>query len=174
MKYNFDELKGFEIIDTIINNFTSKWGIDAEIGIDFAAWPREKRVSYALVVIEDEHKWFEDSISIIDPDITCDPFLSSILHEIGHIETFQSIDENDLEDCLSTIADLEYRALSDISKEELHEINKLYFEVPIEKKATEWAIQYMREHTKEVTQFWSILQPALLNFYLINEIDLKN
>jgi hypothetical protein len=174
MKYNFDELKGFEVIDEIINNFTSKWDITAGIGTDFAAWSKGREVQYALAVIKDEHSWFQDSFSAVDPDIICDPFLSSLMHEIGHIITYKDITDKEWEIWTKQIEELESKVTKDITSLELHKLNLQYFEIPIEKKATVWAATYMREHPEEIAQFWSILQPALLNFYLINEIDLKN
>ena len=168
----FSALKGFEEIDEIINNFTSKWGIEAEIGVDFAAWTFDNTVQYALVVIEDEHRWFAESVSAIDPDIECDPFISALLHEIGHIETAKTISNTDWARWTCQKQELEnsVECVENLTREELHQLNLQYFANPIERKATEWAAWYMRENAEEVLTFWNTLQPALMNFYKVNDL----
>jgi hypothetical protein len=169
----FDELKGFEIIDAIINDFTNKWNITAEIGNDFGAWAKAREVQYALTIPKDEDSWFQDSFSAIDPDIICDPFLSSLMHEIGHIITYKDITDKDWKIWTRQIEKLESKVTKNTTSEELHKINLQYFEIPLEKKATVWAATYMRENASEIADFWQKLQPALLEFYQINNIELN-
>ena len=72
------------------------------------------------------------------------PFVISLLHEIGHIKTN---DEEMLED-----RDLVYGLLKmDFynGTSSIEEYNNMYFRIPAEYAATEWAVNYYNKNKKE-------------------------
>ena len=74
-----------EIIDDIINNFTeTHFGVCASMDTDFFYDPEEDDITYAFVVSEINDKMFMDCVHSIEPNLNCDIFLLSLLHEVGH------------------------------------------------------------------------------------------
>lgn len=85
-------------------------------------------------------KYFQEFVEQLEPKCkNINPFLLSILHEIGHIETWT---EEDLEEkhFLYNMLQMNYKD-SDIK-----EYNNMYFRIPLEQNATEWGINYALSH----------------------------
>ena len=51
--------------------------------------------------------------------------------------------------------------------------NEYYF-LPDEIAATCWAVDFVTKHQYKVRQLWRELQPAIMEFYKINEIELED
>lgn len=67
-------------------------------------------------------------------------FLFSLLHEIGHHYTFGYLTDEDLQ------YEVFCRKILENSDKSANEINEAYFNLPAEKLATQWAINFMSEH----------------------------
>lgn len=68
----------------------------------------------------------------------------SLLHEIGHFKTYNEIEfeeRNTIEDMITFM--YEQGAIN------YQELSKAYFEIPNELKATQWGVQYYKNHTQE-------------------------
>ena len=82
--------------------------------------------------------------------VNYNPYVMSILHEIGHIETYT-------ED-LNTERELTYFLLQmKYEEDNFEDFNNEYFKIPMEYYATEWAINYYRKHKKECERFANLL-----------------
>ena len=92
------------------------------------------------------------------PDIHADEFLWSFLHEVGHIETINTLDDDEL-------------YFSKTQKKNENITNEVYYELPDEFAATEWAANYMRENTEKVAKFWNEVQSVIMDIYKINNIS---
>ena len=55
---------------------------------------------------------------------------------------------------------------------DLKEVNELYFQFPIEKRATEWGANYMREHANKVAELWDKLTTVFMEVYELNEVEM--
>ena len=58
--------------------------------------------------------------------------------------------------------------------EEVAKANYEYFNMPDEVAATNWAIDYIRNNTEKVAEFWNELQPAIMRCYNLTELEVAN
>jgi hypothetical protein len=165
-------LRGIELIDAVLNDFAKNFGVTVRFGADFAYWYEKDEIEYSLIMPEDASIYFMDNFNRLAPDLKCDQFLASFLHEIGHVETFHLL--SDIEECFCRDSkDRISRQFTDfITEEEDRALHQEYFDLPDEYEATMWAINYMRENTEKVTLFSNKLQAAIMKFYELNGVVL--
>ncbi len=79
-------------------------------------------------------------------NIQMEPFLIGLLHEIGHLMTYEAeLDEQ------RTIM---YALLAFAYDESEHEkYSNIYFNIPAELAATSWAVEYYKNNTQQCEQF---------------------
>ena len=155
-----------EKIDNILNKFLEEFGATAKLDEEFRCQAKVNRViHYALYVQDYEQEWFDESVARVDSDIVCDPFLSSFFHELGHLMTAYNFTEEDWDNYFDDVVDIEDEVYTDMPLEKLKELNFRYFNLPIERAATEWACKYMRENVNKVSKLWEELKPAILECY---------
>ena len=88
-------------------------------------------------------------------------FLNSFFHELGHHETYDDISDRDYEYGRMVKAYL-------ADKEELNDYDiYTYFNLPIERTATEWSVAYINDHLPEVLE----LNRKIHN--IVDEITIK-
>lgn len=158
------ELRGIEEINTILNRFLEPFDCVAEAGEDFCYWSAKSCINYAFVVAQDKDEWFKEFAHSLNSKVNCDIFLLSFFHELGHHETIDDLDEDVIYDCWNI------KGILNRKKETTKEDNFAYFNLPDERAATEWGLQYMEEHEAEVAELWRQLQPAIVNFYRLNDV----
>lgn len=158
-------LKGIDEINKVINEFLEPFELTAELGTDFDYCFLEDKVHYALIVGDASSKLFMENAEARFPDIHADVFLWSLLHEIGHSETLDDLDDGVEELCIEIKRGL--NGHTDWSIEHRHMI---YFNCPDEMAATDWAGEYMMDHKDEIATFWNKLQPVIKRFYELNEV----
>lgn len=166
---------GINEINEILNDFLKDFELTADIGEDFGYYYNEDRIEYALVMPTDSVDYFMINFNKLAPDLHCDPFLASFLHEVGHARTDHlfEIEEEEKIWLIKEKMHQEY-CISDnsMSEERNRELHMEYFNLPDEYEATMWAIKYMREHTDKITNLWNKLHYAIVNFYLNNGVDI--
>lgn len=158
------KLQGVENIENILNKFLEPFECMAELGSDFSYWYSESLICFALAVAESNDIDFRDFCKKLQPELHCDIFLLSFMHELGHHET---LDEWDDEEYLDMKIQKERINKMKVSQKEK---NFMYFNIPDERRATEWGLQYMMEHQTEMTLLWNELRQAILSFYELNDI----
>lgn len=78
--------------------------------------------------------------------ISINPLLMGILHEIGHIETF--------DDNLDRDRSIIYYLLHiDFDIERCREFTEMYFAIPSEFEATRWGVEYYLSHKEQCDNF---------------------
>ena len=163
---------GVEEINAIINEFLEPFGIVAKMGNDMAFYPAKDLIVYSPMIPEDGLDYFMQTFHRLAPDLVgYDSLLVSILHEVGHSETLDSLDEDEEFYCLKMKSIISIQ--SDISGH-TKELHQTYFDLPDEYEATMWAAEYLREHAAEANAFWSKLKPALLKFYEMNGVKVND
>ena len=96
--------------------------------------------------IFDETISFANFVNQLNPECSkVNPFLLSLLHEIGHIETYTEEDEDD-KDMKYAMLKMQYDDEEELSDERLEEYCDMYFRIPLEQNATEWGIDYALSH----------------------------
>ncbi len=171
MKYT---LNGINEIDDILNDFLDNFEATAHFGSDFCCWIDRNEIEYTVIMPVEETMFFMERFNELAPDIHCDPFLASFFHELGHLCTDHLVEDEDALYCRDISTEIG-KELSEgketLTFEERRELNREYFDLPDEKMATEWAIEFMRNNTEVVSKLWEKLHYAIENFYLNNKVE---
>lgn len=130
--------------------------IDKDIKVKFQKWDMECDIFEEIVYIGKTYtprmdELFMDYVKQINPNCNTPMFLLSILHEIGHIMTYE---EEDLDEKHATYGLLQIFLGEDPSPEAIDACANMYFRIPLEAKATMWAIDF------------AMSNPDLINKYL--------
>ena len=125
------------------------WSIDDFIDVDFNTSEFCVDIENECVFIplnprEEETKMFIDFIEEEYGEYDMDADVLGILHEIGHIFTY---DENLA--WAREIQTLRLRLDYDAAVANLRAYNFAYFRIPAELNATHWAVEYYRNHRQE-------------------------
>lgn len=166
MNMGNNKLKGLKRIDRIINEFTAQFGLAATLETDFCYYYNTHRVAYALTVVDESAKYFIPYCKHLNKNVTADIFLISLLHEIGHHFTRFNFSEDEWERVHEEKEHIE-KALGRNPKKAA-KWNNIYFNLDVERAATEWGLNYMITHEDEVAEFWEELKAAILRFYRKN------
>ena len=94
-------------------------------------------------------------------------FIISLLHEVGHYQTFDDVDGGMLNFCQLEKQRI-IRESENASEEKLLELEEQYFNLPDELLATYWAVEYAKNHPQEIQKMWNIAKTALFEFYQEN------
>lgn len=163
--------KGINAINKILNEFLEEFEATADMGTDFCYWNTDGLIHYALVISEGHNDYFMENFNRLAPDIKCDVFLASFLHELGHHETISFIEDVDELYCRDVKHKLSQELENKHSEEETKALYQRYFDLPDEYEATMWAIEYIRENSEKVATLWEKLQKVIIKFYEINRIE---
>ena len=132
-----------------IYNFIKE--VNPEYGVKFQKYDLECNVFDEIIYIGETYdkrtdKFFKDFVNKLNSQCkTINPFLLSILHEIGHIETW-SDEASKEKDMIYGLLELKYDAEEVLTEDKLEEYCNLYFNIPLEKDATLWGIDYALSH----------------------------
>ena len=122
---------------------------------DFAYYHNENVIAFGLLTTERTEVCFANFIDDIGGynDLG---FLNSFFHELGHHETYDDISDRDYE-----YGQMVKAYLAD--KEELNDYDLYtYFNLPIERAATEWGVAYINDHTPEVSELGQKIRDIVL------------
>ena len=77
----------------IIQEFCDRMGFDVVVDNDkeFYCYPDDREVFYSLITKKRTDKWFMDNAFAMGLAYDCGVFYLSLLHEIGHCETEQTL-----------------------------------------------------------------------------------
>lgn len=132
---------------SIIEKFVHS--IDSTIEVDFAHNFCADISEYKIYIEDYAHPEEDELIQTFVQErfnIKMEPFLIGLLHEIGHLMTYESE--------LNEQRTIMYALLSLAYEEDLHEeYSKIYFTIPAELAATTWAVEYYKNHTKQCELF---------------------
>ena len=146
-------------LTAILNEYCKKFDLEVFDDTDFAFY-RDGTISYTVVVTERFDRMFLNYCETNFPLIHAPIFLWSLFHEIGHAMTDDEIDDEVYEFCFNTKLGL---------NGENDEDTMTYFDLPDEKKATEWGYYYMLNHEQEVSELWDRIRPLIQNLHLTIE-----
>lgn len=129
-----------------VRKYVKKFGIKyAFAAKEFAYLPKINAVTFSVLRYDTDWQLINHIKDVYEVDITPWFFIFSLLHEIGHHKTLREFsDEEYAEDQMWREV---FNAIA------TPEVNYAYFHLPIEKKATEWAINYIENHEQECWDF---------------------
>lgn len=141
--------------DTImeITKILDKWLVDHNFPLttkfeaDFGYYHNENVIAFSLITTKRYdilfNKFIEEELGIIQNFGT---FALSFFHELGHYMTYDDITDEEYGYCAEV-----KRYLG--TKKELTDYDILtYFNLPIEKKATEWGVNYILDNCREIAE----------------------
>lgn len=166
------ELKGLDKIEIILNSFLQKYECVAKFNTDFAYYPASNIITYTFCCSEISDMLFTEVINRLCPEIHCDIFLWSFLHELGHHETIDDLEDDEITYCFNEKRRIEQEQENCENVKQKIDIARQYYILPDELAATQWAVNYMRTHIAEMRTLWEEeLKPAIINFYEINQVE---
>lgn len=132
----------YNFIKSFVNNIDS--AIQIEFDKNFCVNIDEKIV-YVECYEHEKNNLIQDFVEE-NFNIIIDPFLIGLLHEIGHIFTFDIL--------LDEERTIQYLLLQLLYEEdEFKTYSYKYFSLPAEYKATEWAVNYYKQHKELCDNF---------------------
>lgn len=146
-------------LTAILNEYCKKFDLEIFDDTDFAFY-RDGTISYTVVVTERFDRLFLNYCETNFPLINAPIFLWSLFHEIGHAMTDEEIDDETYDFCFNTKLGLDG---------ENDEDTITYFDLPDERRATEWGYYYMLNHEQEVSELWDRIRPLIQNLHLTIE-----
>ena len=152
------KIVGMDKLTNVLDKFLEEFECTSIVDTNFYCLIASNVIAVSLVVSEKNSSSFMSRVNRLYPDIHADEFLWSFLHEVGHIETINTLDDDEL-------------YFSKTQKKNENITNEVYYELPDEFAATEWAANYMRENTEKVAKFWNEVQSVIVNIYKINNIS---
>lgn len=170
-------MKGEERINNILNDFFKEFDCEVCLDTDFAYYSHKNLITYTFICGNTFDVLFNNVINLLCPYIKCDLFLWSLFHELGHHETIDNISDEDYAYCQDEKERIA-QALSGLTREENEKkydnIANSYFFLPDEIAATAWAIDFVTKNTYKVKKLWNKLQPAIMDFYQENEVEMED
>lgn len=158
-------LKGIKTINRTLNKFLAPFECTARMGTEFCYLYSQSLILYSFVMpdLEIEHD-FQASIDRLNPTVKMDSFLWGLLHELGHHETMDEIEETEYNYC--------QQVKEQINNQEVDAVE--YYDLIDERLATEWAVRYADAHALELKKWWEEeMQPAIMHFYKINNVEIE-
>lgn len=136
--------KAITEITNILDTWLKENGFDltTRFEMDFGYYHNENVIAFGLLTTERNEECFSNFVEDLGG---CREFgfLNSFFHELGHHETYDDISDRDYE-----YGQMVKAYLAD--KEEFSDYDLYtYFNLPIERAATEWGVAYINDHTPE-------------------------
>lgn len=150
-----------ELLIDMVDDFLKPFGVDSDFSSDFSYDPEDDRVYFSLLIGERQERLFrkyvQEKFNYTIPNI----FMLTLLHEVGHAYTFFSFSKDEIRTARRAKEHLE----KELKRNNIDSVYIRYFDLPIEKVATEWAIAYYKKHTRRCENFWSKFKEILQEEY---------
>ncbi len=130
--------------------------INKDIKIKFQKYDMECDTYDDIVYVGETYdkrtdKYFMDFVKKIRPECDVPIFFLSLLHEVGHIMTYDIEDEEN-KDIIYGLLKIQF----DESKKDdaaLQQYDEMYFNIPLERNATEWGINFAMNNPKLIKKY---------------------
>lgn len=152
----------FDKLVEIVDEFVAPFGLDSDYDSDFYYDIEEARVYFSILVSERSDRLFKKYVKNTFNFDTPNIFIISLLHEIGHAETLNTITAKQFKADHKAKKALT-QTLDAMSNDDPNydEVFSKYFDLTIEKIATQWAVDYYKANRKRCDDFYSIFLNAL-------------
>ena len=162
---NFNEL---DLLNKKLEEFFSEYGIELTFRVseEFAYFYDKDVVNYSLTTLGKQDLYFKKFFYKLDNRIKdIDIFMLSILHEVGHSQTLNNIDD--------VLYEQEQRVKETLDGSKKAD-NYIYFGLPSEMAATLWAIDFIIENSEKLSVLWTELQNHIMQFYKDNGVEIDD
>lgn len=164
------KLKGEQAINRALNRWLRKYGFKARVrgmDTDFFWYNNSNTIGYSLLQSQRSQEAWAILMTELNLRYEIDSFWTCFLHELGHSVTWDQFTEEEIEE---SDRDKEWLAESDESSF-AEDIHSLYFHLPIEIAATEWAVRFINENPQAVKILTKMVVPKIERFYKLNKIN---
>ena len=164
------KVKGAKVLNKVISDELAVFGIKKAVCTNEYSYLYDKEmVTYKLTEGTTEDLWFTEFIKDRFGYEVRYPFIISLLHEVGHHKANDDIVGEVYDFCMSEKARIQEEMLTATGAES-KALEWQYFNLPDEIMATQWAVNYAKEHPKKIKKMWKKAQSALLDFYKKNGV----
>ena len=170
------KLQGEKLLKQIkkeVNKFVAPFGVKAKLGTDFCYVSDKSTVYYSFAVPDRNRETWARWCASISPEVKVDIFLSSLMHEVGHHMTMESIDPAVQRYCDDMKVKIDGWAEDEDNTISGEELDFMYYGLPDEIAATEWGLNYISCAHKVCKKFWNKIQPLIVEFYSVNGIGIE-
>ena len=164
-------MKGRTKLNKAMKTAFEQFGIDRFVmNGDWAYYPENNKITYSLVENKVEDIWFNEFVKKRFGYKVKNTFIITVLHEIGHKMTLEEIYESDVvyEFCMREKQRIDNEMENVKNMKQAKKLEFDYFSLPDEIIATEWAVNYAKEHEEELAETWKAVKEALFDFYAKN------
>lgn len=160
------ELKGIDEIIDVLDAYLERFDLTAELGTAFCVYPELGIIQFSIVEDPVSDACFQDFCSKLNPYVHSNGFMNSLFHEIGHVMTLDDFSQTRLaaSNAVKAAANVFYKVNPRF-------FNKVYFNLPEERAATEWGLNYIETHSDEVRELWYKLRAAFERCYRLNYVE---
>lgn len=143
-----------------------KFDIETELATDFAYCDSEEKIYMGLFIVDGVEGVWKKQLEKWGCKNYYGVFTTCFLHELGHYHTLYYFNNTEmffdkfLKRLLNLIPNLSFR-------------NYLYFNLPVEKVATQWAIDYMNEHPIITKRLSIMAENEIKEFLEQNEVEME-
>lgn len=152
------------IIDIALTRWLKKYEFDDVyvIGLQSSFYynPQNNGIAYALLSTDPAAEAWERLMEELKCPYRIDNFYTSFLHELGHDQTLHLLDEDEIRESEDTTQYLK----KDESLDEF-EANMIYFHLPREIIATQWAVDFISHNAAAVKELVDTTSVAIRQYY---------
>lgn len=164
-------IRGKKKLNKAILAEVAPFGIQsAKLSDEYAYYYEDESISYKLDCGAVEDEWFNEFL-IERFGYKCknsaESFVLSILHEVGHHKANDEIEGAILDFCNAEKERID-REMQDADSEQSRALEWQYFNLPDEIMATQWAVNYAKEHPRKIKKMMERMRASLMEFYMAN------
>ena len=146
-----------EMLNMLLSNWLRKYGFETSVcgqEESFGYYEISDTIAYTLTMRQTAIDSWERLMEEQDCPIKVNQFYTSFLHELGHAETLHWVSEEERAYCEDR--EIQLANMADISRADF-----LYYHLPREIIATQWAMRYMRENIEAIRELVETTAPLL-------------
>ena len=173
------KIKGVHLLNNAATKFAHSLGCDdvhCMVGKEFAYYPNEELITFPIWQEERLDRYFMKylkSQNYVEIDNRTNPFVLSLLHEIGHYFTLSDIDEYTLTKCNKKKARENNRIARRKTKLNNKQFEKRlfkYWDLPDELNANAMALYLYKNNRKAIRAFQNEMCDKFKLFYRLNGV----
>lgn len=150
-----------DLLVEMVDEFLEPFGCDSDFDSDFFYDAEEERVYFSILSAERSERLFKEYIlKTFNVNIE-NIFMISLLHEVGHHFTIYNFSAPELKKAHKEKEKIE----KELNKADNDLTFSRYFDINIEKVATEWAINYYLSHQARCEKFFKAFSEKLHEEY---------
>lgn len=156
-------LNGVDSLVTLCSDFVNEIDdFEVSLGLNFECYPTENEIFISVLACANSVQEFRENLLSRTKIDDISEFTWSLLHEVGHCQTWHSMNERTINHCRYIKRKINRGSLPTTT----------YYVLTDERIATDWAINFVEDNYKMVKAFDKMALQLLTEFFVENDIDL--